>query len=160
MTLDRSFVQANRSATERLRQLTGRLSEVDLQHPMFDGWTVSSVLVHLAFWDRRVLLALDWTEHEGKVVNPEVEFYVNDILAPLLVAIPAASASRLAVETAETVDKRLEGFREDWLEQLLIHNKRMVFRAMHRNEHLDDIQKALKSRIDAASALKDHAEPT
>ncbi len=145
MTLDRSFVQANRLATDRLRQLAGRLSEEDMQHLMFDGWTVSSVLAHLAFWDRRILLALDQTEHEGKPVNPTVETYVNDLLAPLLTAIPPAAAGRLAVETAQAVDKRLEGFREDWLEQFLAQNKRMVFRAMHRNEHIDDIEAALKS---------------
>ncbi len=145
MPLDRSFVELNRAATERLRKTLGRLSEADMQHPMFDGWTVSSVLVHLAFWDRRILLALDQTEHEGKPVNPAVETYVNDLLAPLLNAIPPVAAGRLAVETAEAVDRRLEGFREDWLEQFLAQNKRMVFRAMHRNEHMDDIEKALKS---------------
>ncbi len=145
MTLDRSFVQLNRAGTERLRNLTKRLSAKDLQHPLFEGWTVSAGLAHLAFWDRRILYALDQTEKSGKFANPEIEFYVNDIVLPLLLAIPSADAVRISVQTAETLDKRLEGFREDWLEQMLASNKRMVFRSMHRNEHLDDIEKALKS---------------
>ena len=145
MTLDRSFVQLNRAGTERLRDLAKRLTEKDLKHSLFEGWTVSAGLAHLALWDRRILYALDLTEREGKFVNPEIEFYVNDIVLPLLLAIPSAAAARISVQTAEAVDKRLEGFREDWLEQMLAANKRMVFRYMHRNEHLDDIEKALKS---------------
>ncbi len=145
MPLDRSFVQLNRAATERLRKTVDRLSETDMQHAIFEGWTVASVFAHLAFWDRRILLALDQTEREGKLVNPEVQFYVNDILAPLFDAIPSSSAARIAVETAQALDKRLEGFNEERLQEFIVSNRRMVFRAMHRNEHLDDIEKVLQS---------------
>ncbi len=145
MTLDRSFVQLNRASTERIRNLVKRLTEKDLQHPMPDGWTVAIALVHLAFWDRRVLYALDMTEREGKLVTPEIGTFVNDVALPLLAAIPPAGASRLVVETAQTLDKRLEGFPEDRLEELYAYNKRWVVRALHRGEHLDDVDKALKS---------------
>ncbi len=145
MTLDRSFVQLNRASTERLRLLMKRLSEKELQHPMPDGWTVAVALAHLAFWDRRVMYALDQTEQEGKLVTPEIPLFANDVVLPLFAAIPPAAAARLAVETAQTLDKRLETFREDRLEELVEYNKRWVIRAMHRGEHLDDIDKALKS---------------
>lgn len=145
MTLDRSFVQLNRASTERIRGLVKRLSEEDLQHPMPDGWTVAVALAHLAFWDRRVLYALDMTEREGKLVAPQIETFVNDVALPLFAAIPPSAASRLAVETAQTLDKRLEGFGESLLEQLYAYNKRWVVRALHRGEHLDDVDAALKS---------------
>lgn len=145
MTLDRSFVQLNRASTERLRLLVKRLSEKELQHPMPDGWTVAVALAHLAFWDRRVLYALEQTEHEGKLVTPEIPIFANDVALPLFAAIPPAAAARLAVETAETLDKRLETFREYRLEEMFTYNKRWVMRSMHRGEHLDDVDKALKS---------------
>ena len=145
MTLDRSFVQLNRASTERIRGLVKRLSEKDLQHPMPDGWTVASALVHIAFWDRRVLYALDMTEREGKLVTPQIETFVNDIALPLFAAIPPSAAARLAVDTAQSLDKRLEGFSQDRIEELYNFNKRWVLRALHRGEHLDDVDAALKS---------------
>jgi hypothetical protein len=145
MTLDRSFVQLNRASTERIRGLVKRLSEKDLQHPMPDGWTVAIALAHLAFWDRRVLYALDSTEREGKLVTPQIETFVNDVALPLFAAIPPSAAARLAVETAQALDKRLEAFREDRVEELYNYNKRWVVRALHRGEHLDDVDAALKS---------------
>ncbi len=145
MTLDRSFVQLNRASTERLRLLVKRLSEKELQHPMPDGWTVAIALAPLAFWDRRVMYALDQTEREGKLVTPEIPTFANDVVLPLLAAIPPAAAARLAVETAEALDTRLETFREDRLEDMYAYNKRWVIRGLHRGEHLDDVDKALKS---------------
>ena len=145
MTLDRSFVQLNRAATDRLRNLVNRLSDKDLQHPMFDGWTVAILLAHLAFWDRRVLSALDSTEREARLVTPEIPILVNDVALPLFAAIPRSAAARLAIETSQTLDQRLETFREDWLEQLYTYNKRWVVRALHRGEHMDDIEVVLKS---------------
>ena len=53
MTLDRSFVELNHAATERLRALAARLSDEELQHPVGQHWTVAITLAHLAFWDRR-----------------------------------------------------------------------------------------------------------
>ena len=144
MTLDRSFVQLNRASTERIRGLVKRLTEKDLQRPMPDGWTVAIALAHLAFWDRRVLYALDMTEREGKLVTPQIETFVNDVALPLFAAIPPSAAARLALETAQALDKRLEGFPEDRVEELHNYNKRWVVRALHRGEHLDDVDAALK----------------
>ena len=54
MTLDRSFVERNRASTDRIRALAARLSDVEMQHPVGEHWTVAIALAHLAFWDRRV----------------------------------------------------------------------------------------------------------
>ena len=51
MATDRSYVAENRDQLARLRRVTDRLSDAQLSHPMPDGWTVSGVLGHLAFWD-------------------------------------------------------------------------------------------------------------
>ena len=143
MTLDRSFVQLNRASTERIRRLTNRLSEEEMQHPVGEGWTVVVAMVHLAFWDRRVVFALDMSEKSGKLVTPEIELLVNDLSLPLWAAVPPREARRLALETADTLDKRLEALSEPLLEQLFQYNKRWVVRALHRNEHLDEVDKAL-----------------
>ena len=144
MTLDRSFIELNRASTERIRKLAASLTDKQMQTKVGEYWTVSIALAHLAFWDRRVLFALDMTERDGKLVTPQIDILVNDIDLPLWAAIPAREAARLAIETAETLDKRLEKFSPALLEELYNFNKRWVVRALHRGEHLDEVDAALK----------------
>ena len=42
------------------------------------------------------------------------------------------------METAETLDKRLEEYSPALCEEIYNYNKRWVIRALHRNEHLDE----------------------
>jgi hypothetical protein len=144
MTMDRSFVELNRASTERIRALAARLSDDELQHPVDEHWTVAIVFAHLAFWDRRVMYVLDRTEREGKLSFPEIDIFVNDLSLPLWAAIPPRAAAQIASETAETLDKRLEAFPPALLEEIYAYNERWVVRSLHRGEHLDEADAALK----------------
>lgn len=145
MTLNRSFVERNRASTNRIRELAARLSDEELQHPVGEHWTVAIALAHLAFWDRRVLYVLDTTKRDGKLFVPEIDIFVNDLSLPLWAAIPPREAARIAIKTAETLDNQLESFPPALLENIRDYNERWVVRALHRNEHLDDVDAALKS---------------
>ena len=144
MTLDRSFVELNRASTERIRALAARLNDAELQHPVGEHWTVGIVFAHLAWWDRRVMYVLDKTAEDGKLFVPQIDIVVNDLSLPLWAAIPPREAARIAIETAETLDKRLEEYSPALLEEVFIYNKRWVIRAWHRGEHLDEAEVALK----------------
>jgi len=144
MTLDRSFVERNLASRERIRDLAARLSDDELQHRVGEHWTVAITLAHLAFWDRRVLYVLDMTERGGKLFIPEIDIFVNDLSLPLWAAIPPRQAARLAVEAAQEVDRRLETFPPSLLEQIHTYNQRWVVRALHRGEHLDEADAALR----------------
>src|SRR5262245_24585013 len=109
MVLDQSFKDLNRASTNRIRALAARLTDRELQHPIGKNWTVAVVFAHLAFWDRRVMHVLDKIERDGKLSAPEVDIVVNDISLPLWAAIPPREAARIAIESAEALDKRLEG---------------------------------------------------
>lgn len=143
MTLDRSFVERNRAATERMRALAARLTDEEMQHPVGEHWTVAIVLAHLAWWDRRALYVLDKTEREGKVLVPQLDTFVNDLSLPLWAAVPAREAARIAIETAESLDARLESYPQALLEAVYADTPRWVIRAIHRNEHLDEVEAAL-----------------
>jgi len=143
MTLDRSFIEQNRASTDRIRKLVARLTDEELQHPVDEHWTVAIVLAHLAFWDRRAMYVLEMTERDGKLFIPEIDIFVNDLSLPLWAAIPPREAARIAIETAEALDKRLEGYPPALLEEIHAHNKRLVVRALHRGEHLDEADAAL-----------------
>lgn len=145
MAVDTSFIERNRASTRRIREMT-RLSDAEMQTRVGEHWTVSIVLAHLAFWDRRVLYVLDRTEQDGTLVVSQLDIVINDLSLPLWAAIPPREAARIAVETAEALDQRLETFPPVLLEEIFTYNKRWVDRSLHRNEHLNEADAALKQR--------------
>jgi hypothetical protein len=145
MPLDQSYISRNRLSTERIRALAARLSDEEMQTKVGEHWTVAIALAHLAFWDRRVMYVLDMTQRDGKLFIPEIDIFVNDLSLPLWAAIPPRAAARIAIETAEALDKRLEEFPPALLEQIHTYNERWVDRSLHRGGHLDAVDAALES---------------
>jgi hypothetical protein len=143
MALDRSFIARNRASTERLRALAARLDDTELQHPVGEHWTVAITLAHIAFWERRVMHILDTAERDGQPSPPEIDVVVNDLSLPLWAAIPPREAARIAIESAQALDKRLEDFPQALLEKIYDLNERWVVRSLHRDEHLDEVEAAL-----------------
>ena len=145
MTLDPSYIEENRASTERIRELAGRLTDEEMQTKVGEHWTVSIALAHLAWWDRRVMYVLDMTARDGKLFVPEIDIFVNDLSLPLWAVIPPRDAARICIETSQMLDKQLEEFSPELLEEIFNYNQRWVIRALHRNEHLDEVDSALKS---------------
>ncbi len=141
--MDRGFVEQNKASTERLRKLVARLQDTDMGRRVGTDWTVAVALAHLAFWDRRVQFVLDRTQKAGKLSPVEIDTTVNDLLLPTWESVPGKEAARLAIQTAEALDQQLAAFPADLLEQVNQHNLRWVNRSLHRNEHLDEVDKAL-----------------
>jgi hypothetical protein len=134
MSLDPTYKDLNRAST---------LTDEEMQTRVGAHWTVSIALAHLAFWDRRVLCVLDMTTKEGKLSMPQIDIVVNDLSLPFWAAIPPREAVRLAVETAEELDRRLEEYPQDLLEEIYNFNQRWVIRSIHRDGHLDEVDAAL-----------------
>ena len=144
MPLDPSYKEMNRASKERIRSLAERLTDEEMQTKVGEHWTVGIVFAHLAWWDRRIMYVLDMTEKNGKLFIPDIDIFVNDLSLPLWAAVPPREAARIAIETSEVLDKRLEEYSPALLEELYNHSKRWVIRALHRNEHLDEADAALK----------------
>jgi len=143
MTMDRAFIELNRASRERMYALAERLTDEEMQTKVGEHWTVAIVFAHLAWWDRRVMYVLDMTEKDNKLFIPEIDIFVNDLSLPLWAAVPPREAVRIALETVETLDKRLEDYPPALLEEIHTYNKRWVIRALHRGEHLDEADAAL-----------------
>ena len=118
MTLDRSFIEHNRASTDRIRALAASLTDEQMQQPVGEHWTVGIALAHLAWWDRRVMVVLDMTERNGELFVPEIDIVVNDLSLPLWAAVPPRAAARIAIESAETLDRRLESYPPALLEAI------------------------------------------
>ena len=138
------IAQSNRTQTERLRALARRLTPEMLAVRLPRGWTVAVALAHLAFWDRQRLcfmrrLAAGDSCHGG--YDGEV---FNEVLLPFLEMIPADRVAALAVETAEEVDAFLLAVPDEVVESALARPDRPnLDRGMHREYHLDRIERAL-----------------
>jgi len=148
MRIDRSYVAENDTERERLRALIRRLSDSDLARPTEAGWTVASVLAHVALWDQRVVVLLDDWERRGPSWTPPLEDardvdWVNDAAKPLCLALPPRVAAELAVSIAETVDERVAAVSDPLIEANARAGVLNWRRAQHRREHLDEIERAL-----------------
>jgi hypothetical protein len=143
MAFNPSYIQHNQASTARIRDMATRLSDEQLCTPVGEHWTVAIVFAHLAFWDRRVMYVLDKTEQDGKLYVPQLEIAINDISLPLWAAIPPREAARIAIETAEELDRRLETFPPALLAEIDAYNRRWVDRSLHRGQHLDEADEAL-----------------
>ena len=147
MSIDRGYVQKNNTERARLKALIAKCSDADLARPMPAGWTVAGVLGHLAFWDQRILELLDRWEKQGIAPNTEVETdvdWINDAGKPLMLALPPRKAAELALAIAEATDRRVEGLSDDLVAKNAAAGSPLsLSRAVHRAEHLDEIERVL-----------------
>ena len=148
MSADRTYIARNDAERARLRALVARLTDADLARPMPAGWTVASVLAHVAFWDQRILVLLDRWEQSPSAVPPVINEadvdWVNDATKPLLLAMPSRRAAELTVATAEAVDARVAALPDDLLARNAAAGSPLLMtRAVHRGEHLDEIEHVL-----------------
>jgi uncharacterized damage-inducible protein DinB len=148
---DRAYVAENEVERKRLASLVARLSDQDLARPMPGGWTVASVLGHVAFWDQRIIALIEEWRKAGvgtppKDVDESQVDWINDATKPLLLAVAPRRAAELTVSIAESTDRMVAELPEDFLAA----NGRAgspinVHRAEHRREHIDEIETALRS---------------
>src|SRR5262245_7331703 len=119
MGADRSYVETNRRELDRLTALVERASDEDLGRSMDDGWTVASVLGHVAFWDLRIVTALERWGPDGTGPFPsyheDAVDWINDAAKPLISALDPRAAARVAIESAEAADRSVAEMSDELL---------------------------------------------
>ena len=141
-----SYLEDNETSRARLISLVDRLTDQQLAMETGDGWTVSSVLVHLAFWDNRGLNLIKRWKKTGVGHSPIDIDNVNDAMLPLCLAIPAHEAVRLVISAAQAVDAELAHLPKELkpgIEDLVREGKFRLNRSLHRNVHLDQIERSI-----------------
>jgi Mycothiol maleylpyruvate isomerase N-terminal domain len=140
MSTDRSQDAPER---QRLEALVDRLSDADLRRDLGDGWTVSAVLAHLAFWDRRAAILVERWRRDGVSISHIDVDVVNDSAKTDWLALPPRVAARQAVEAARAADAALDAAPELVEQIVAVGYPINVRRSVHRKEHLDPIERAL-----------------
>jgi hypothetical protein len=154
--VDRSYLDRNEASLTRLREVISRLSPADLARrtaPSEEGsWTVGQTLGHLTFWDR--FLASRWRAalaagpgSQPIVLPDELAGLINDGVAPSWGAFAAAAGEAAiadAIDAAEQVNGLITGLPPDApVAAVLADRPALLDRSIHRNQHLDQIERAL-----------------
>jgi len=142
--MDRPFVEENAKERERLCSIVERLSDEQLCISMENGWTIAVALAHLAFWDQRSLILMQKWKSTGIAPSPIDIDVINDSLLPLWLALPPRSAAKLAVSSAEAIDRELEEAPSELISEIQkLGDKFRLYRSVHRKLHLDEIENLL-----------------
>jgi DinB superfamily len=151
MSVDRSHDVETDAERRRLRALIARLSDADLARPMPGGWTVAGLLAHAAYWDARAIYWIDkWgPTGEPTTYEPENVEAVNDAAKPLCLALRPRDAAELALRLAEEADGKVKALSDAMLAKIRAKGGPPfnLSRAIHRKEHLDDIERELRLTV-------------
>ena len=127
-----------------MRKIVNRLSDEELSKSIRSDWTISITLAHLAFWDQRVIFVIESAKKNNKLHAPSYDYQLNDILTPILRAIPVQEAAKMAFTASEKLDNELEQCSVPLIEEMKEVNERLIDRSIHRNLHLDEIENAIR----------------
>jgi Mycothiol maleylpyruvate isomerase N-terminal domain len=141
--------ERNREGLERLRRLT-TLSDAELAKDASDGWTVSTVLGHMAFFDRMLPLRWDTYEKEGVFaeMTPKHFDLINDAGAGDWSALPPRATVAKCIEAAEHAVARIDALPQKAVAVALETNRvALLDRTLHWGPHLDQIKSAIGREI-------------
>ncbi len=132
---------------ERLERVVGRLTDEQLSADLGGCWTVAVALAHMAFWDRRVVAQLAKWQREGRGPGPQDDFdseVINEASVAQWQALSPQAAANEALKAAEAADNAIAQADPKVIEQVLQQDGPFSLpRAVHRQEHLDHIERVL-----------------
>ena len=133
---------SNANSTERLAALVARLTPQDLTHSLGGNWTVAFALAHLAFWDARQVAALQrFTSGEA---FPTEDYATNATLETIAHTFDPSTIGQAAVNAAQQLDATISSLTPEQLHDLRQAGLSYATeRAPHRDEHLQQIERAL-----------------
>ena len=138
------FVEENNASRLRLKAIIERLTAEDFARTTPSGWTVASLLAHMAFWDQRIVVLLCRWKASGVDESPVDSDMINDSLKPLLLTMEPRAAVKLCLSSAEAADAEIETLTPELYEQIQASPNHFRFdRSLHRNDHLNEIEQLL-----------------
>lgn len=142
------FVAENNQERARLLDLLDRLNPAQWTLPLAGGWTVGTLLCHLAFWDRATVERLKIWRGGGRLATPpdkEGGDAINDTVRLLAGAIPFDAGIALVRSCSEEIDALVATLTAEQLQELNASGReRWYQRSLHRKAHLPKIEAAVK----------------
>jgi hypothetical protein len=141
--------ERNRGGLERLRRLTS-LSDAELAKDTGNGWNVATVLAHMAFFDRMLLLRWDTYEKEGVFAEWTLDHFdlINYAGAGDWSELPPRAAVARCIEAAERAVARIDALPKKAAAAVLDTNRvGLIERTLHWHSHLAQIESAIGREI-------------
>jgi hypothetical protein len=141
--------ERNREGLERLRRISS-LSDAELAMDTGNGWSVATVLGHMAFFDRMLPLRWDVYERDGSFaeLTPNHFDLINHAGASDWSALPPGAAVTRCIAAAELAVARIEALPEKAVAVAQETNRpALLERILHWGPHLDQIESAIGREI-------------
>jgi hypothetical protein len=139
----------NHEGLERLRRLTS-LSDAELATDTGNEWTVATVLGHMAFFDRMLLLRWDTYEKDGTFaeLTPNHFDLINYAGAGDWSSLPPRDAVARCIEAALRAVERIDELPEAAVAVALESNRvALLERMLHWYPHLAQVETAIGREI-------------
>ena len=148
MSATAEYARANDETRARLHALVARLGPNDLARAAFEDWSVSALLAHLAFWDRFAASRFEkyLRDREAMVFLNDAFFdHINAAGRPQWTATPLGAAAADAMSSADAVDGFIARLSPEQIAAIqAIGRPGLLDRSGHRNQHLDQLERALE----------------
>jgi hypothetical protein len=135
----------NETESDRLEDLVNKLTDRELSIPMEAGWTVSSVLAHLAFWDIRAIKLINKWKQRGVEYSALDTDIINEVTREIFNELPPRVAANFTIEKSRVLDRIIRDLDPEFMEKIkTIGQNVRLERYIHRRLHIEEIQKAIK----------------
>ncbi len=147
---EREYVANNTQSRNRLETLIKRLRLEDYGDPVDDDWSIGALLAHMAFWDRLALCRWEAADKAGEPIPRALTDDTTDLVNGAAVgqwqALPPEVVAHEALEAAAAVDAHVMQLSDAQIDLAMAAGfVRLLERARHRNEHMDQIEKVLQA---------------
>jgi hypothetical protein len=145
--VDTTILQNNEKSLARMQAIVGSLDDRTMRLSVEEGWSISAVLAHLAFWEHSFLTRCDAFHDQGEFVtiDEDTERLINKTSLPLWRSIPGRIAANMALEAATATTIATAAITTD-LEHHLTDRQcqTLLDHSQRRNAHLDAIEGVLE----------------
>jgi Mycothiol maleylpyruvate isomerase N-terminal domain len=136
-----SFSEPNRTAFVELRTYAEGLPAEQLTQSIDDDWTVSSVLAHVAFWDRRTVVCVDGMLRDSSYLPLRTEVdVINPAMLPQWRRLEPNSSLEEFIEAGELFLRTVDSLDEETAQRIQSSGVVNVRRWRHYQEHLEQIR--------------------
>ena len=142
-----SFANENKSETKRLESLIAKLDDAAWHKDIGGGWTIGTMICHLAFWDRMTSARIRFFQTHGRLTSvPDADNIeaINNSVRHLSEGLDRHAGGTLALKCAHEIDELAAALSEaERLELESTGRDRWFKRFLHRQIHLTRIERAL-----------------
>jgi hypothetical protein len=143
------FKDENRIQNDRLKSVLDKLNPAQWSQNIGGDWSIGTMLCHLAFWDQITSVRLRlWKEKGRLAVIPDEDNInsINDSMRFICAAIDYERGKSLVKKSADEIDSLARNLTPAQLTELESSGRDRWFkRSLHRQHHLERIERALAS---------------